>query len=59
MSCDRAKYSILKNYWSPNTKEGYFVSYAVRGPLTSPSMVLAPEDAEHRCLPCGEMCGIR
>jgi len=57
MSCNRAKYSIFKDYWLANTKENYFVSYAVRGPLIIPRME-SSDSQEHEFIPCGKMCGI-
>ena len=40
MSCKRETYSTFKNYWGYKSKENYFVSYAVRGPIVIPSMGL-------------------
>ena len=57
MSCNRAKYSTFKDYWLPDTKENYFVSYAIRGPLIS-FRTESPENQERNFIPCGEMCGI-
>ena len=57
MSCNRAKYSIFKDYWLADTKENYFVSYAIRGPLMGPKMELSVNQ-EREFIPCGEMCGI-
>ena len=57
MSCNRAKYSIFKDYWLADTKENYFVSYAIRGPLMVPKMELSVNQ-EREFIPCGEMCGI-
>jgi len=57
MSCNRANYSTFKDYWLPDTKENYFVSYAIRGPLIS-FRTESPVNQERNFIPCGEMCGI-
>ena len=43
MNCKRGTYSTFENYWSYRediTKENYFVSYAIRGPIIVPNMGL-------------------